>query len=65
MYKTGKNQNRRFCLLKVANCMLLCLKILIKNNDKEEQRYTKHIVFKEVFNNFSKVKTTSNIFLLI
>ena len=38
------------------------LKILIKNNDKQEQGYTKNISYKEVFNNLPKVKTTSNIF---
>ena len=32
------------------------LKILIKNNDKQEQGYTENIVCKEVFNNLQKVK---------
>ena len=38
------------------------LKILINNNDKQKQCYTKNIVYKEEFNNLPKVKTTSNIF---
>ena len=41
------------------------LKILIKNIDKEEQEYTENIVYKEIFNNLQKVKTTSIIFLII
>ena len=59
----------------MANCTLFCLnsqvtsleglKILIKNIDKEEQEYTKNIVYKEIFNNLQKVKTTSIIFLII
>ena len=59
----------------MANCTLFCLnsqvtsleglKFLIKNIDKEEQEYTKTIEYKEVFNNLQKVKTTSNIFLII
>ena len=32
------------------------LKILIKNNDKQEQGYTKNIVYKEVFNNLPKIQ---------
>ena len=38
------------------------LKILIKNNDKQEQTNTENVVYKEVFNNLPNVKTTSNIF---
>ena len=38
------------------------LKILTKNNDKQEQTNTENIVYKEVFNNLPNVKTTSNIF---
>jgi len=59
----------------MANCTLFCLnyqvtsleglKFLIKNIDKKEQEYTKNIEYKEVFNNLQKVKTTSNIFLII
>jgi len=41
------------------------LKILIKKNDKQEQGYTKNILYKEVFNNLPKVKTTSNIFFFL
>ena len=41
------------------------LKILINNNDKQEQGYTKNIVYKEVFNNLSKEKTTFNIFFFL
>ena len=32
------------------------LKILIKNKDKQEQGYTKNIVYKEVFNNLPKIQ---------
>ena len=32
------------------------LKILIKNNNKYEQGYTKNIIYKEVFNNLLNVK---------
>ena len=31
------------------------LNFLIKNNDKQEQEYTKNIVYKEVFNNLPKI----------
>ena len=34
------------------------LKILIKNNDKQEQGYTKNTVYKEVFNNLPKIQNT-------
>ena len=31
------------------------LNFLIKNNDKQEQEYTKNIVYKEIFNNLPKI----------
>ena len=34
------------------------LKILIKNNGKQEQGYTINIVYKEMFNNLPKIQNT-------
>ena len=35
------------------------LNFLIKNNDKQEQRYTKNIVYEGVFNNLLKIQQLS------